>query len=238
MDPRKIHILKAIIETFIETGGPVGSQFLLESGKFEVSAATIRNDMADLESIGLIYQPHTSSGRIPTGKAFRMFVDTMMDDFPDQVMEKEIAMGELKKLQSQEIEIRLHNAVSVLARLSNCLSFATLPWKNEAYYLGIANVLKRPEFQDSLKASTVIEILEDKDRFLELLESLQIDRNIRAYIGEENAIPGIQSCTMLVTMYQVGSFIGAIGILGPVRMRYAYNMKILEAIRGDVEKVL
>ncbi len=237
MNPRKIHILKSIIETFIETGGPVGSQFLLDSGEFNVSSATIRNDMADLEEIGLIYQPHTSSGRIPTGKGFRMFVDQLMDNFADQVLEKKLAQADLDRLQTQELEIRLHNAVSILARLSNCLSFATLPWKNEAYYLGIANVLKRPEFQDTLMASTVIEMLEDKDQFLELLAGLQIDHQVRAYIGEENAIPGIQSCTLLVTLYKIGSYVGAIGILGPVRMRYAYNMQILDAIRGDVEKV-
>ena len=235
MDERKIRVLKAIIEHFIDSADPVGSRSLLTSGEFDVSAATIRNDMAYLESIGLIEQPHTSAGRVPTKKGFRMFVDELMDEIPDQAMEKQLAVQDFNTIQGTEIDARIRQAVSLMSNISTCIAFATLPWMSEAYYLGLTHVLRKKEFQDSVKASTIVEVLEDKDRFIELLLHLNIDRSIRAYIGEENALPGIGSCSMLVTLYEIGSYRGAIGILGPTRMRYAYNMKLLEKFRDNIE---
>ena len=76
--PRKQKILKAIVDSFIATGEPVGSKTLLSETGIEVSPATVRNDMADLASSGYIYQPHTSAGRIPSQKGFRYYIDRLM----------------------------------------------------------------------------------------------------------------------------------------------------------------
>ena len=235
MDERKIRILKAIIKHFVHSADPVGSQFLLDSGDFQVSSATIRNDMAYLESIGLIAQPYTSAGRVPTEKGFRMFVDEFMDEIPEQSWEKQKALLDIQQLQEQQLDIRVRSVVSIISKLTECVGFVTLPWMNDAYYLGISHVLKTPEFQDSLLASTVVEVLEDKDQFIKTLSQLEIDRSVRAYIGEENVIFGIHSCSLLVTMYERGSYRGAVGILGPTRMNYAYNIKVLEKLRSDIE---
>jgi len=235
MDDRKVRVLKSIIEQFVDSADPVGSNALLSSGDFKVSSATIRNDMAYLESIGLIYQPHTSSGRVPTMQGFRMFVDEIMDDFSDQAMEKQMAIEDINKIHVNQLDFRIRNAISVLSNLSQSVAFATLPWMNESYYLGLKHVLREKEFESAVQVSTIVEVLEDKDEFIKLLTGLEIDRDVKAYIGDENAIPGIKSCTMLVVMYERGSYRGAIGILGPTRMRYAYNMKLLEKLRDDIE---
>ena len=73
-------ILKAIIQNYLETGEPVGSRTLSKSTDLNLSSATIRNEMADLEDMGYIFQPHTSAGRIPSDKGYRLYVDMLMAD--------------------------------------------------------------------------------------------------------------------------------------------------------------
>src|SRR4051812_2794795 len=75
---REREVLRAVVQEYINTGGPVGSAQLLQRGEFEVSSATLRNVMADLEELGFLEKPHTSAGRIPTDRAYRFYVDTMV----------------------------------------------------------------------------------------------------------------------------------------------------------------
>ncbi len=211
---------------------PVGSKYLLEKMDLGVSPATIRNDMASLEKSGLLYQPYTSAGRIPTTKGFRLYVDDLME-VPGAIAQRDLAVEALRK---QVAEDRLYYAASLLARTCSNVSFATIPHKHQAYYLGLSNMLKSPEFHQSMEAYTVVQVLEDRDRFLELLEGLEIDRNIQVFIGEENAIEEIQSCSLIATTFnnpQLGE--GIIGILGPKRMNYAFNMGALEHVRKELE---
>src|SRR3989338_5258865 len=114
MMERKFLILKAIIESFVVGAEPVSSQFLLERGDFDVSSATIRNDMAILEEMGLIYQPHTSSGRVPTETGFRMFIDELMG-FPDKKLVRLQELNIKQILESQRIDQMIHNAVSFIS---------------------------------------------------------------------------------------------------------------------------
>src|SRR5258707_4170081 len=79
LDPRAQTLLKTLIERYIAEGQPVGSRTLSRYSGLELSPATIRNVMADLEDLGLIISPHTSAGRIPTARGYRLFVDTMLD---------------------------------------------------------------------------------------------------------------------------------------------------------------
>ena len=85
LSERKIKILQTIIRTYLETGEPVGSRTISKDTDLNLSSATIRNEMSDLEEMGYIIQPHTSAGRIPTDKAYRLYVDTMLDDKTSEV---------------------------------------------------------------------------------------------------------------------------------------------------------
>lgn len=80
LDDRKIKILYAVIRNYLETGEPVGSRTISKYTDLNLSSATIRNEMSDLEELGYIVQPHTSAGRIPTDKAYRFYVDTLMEE--------------------------------------------------------------------------------------------------------------------------------------------------------------
>lgn len=229
---RRFFILKAIVESFIETAEPVGSKYLVKRYNMEVSPATIRNEMAVLEHLGLIQQPFTSAGRVPTDLGFRMFVDDLMDEIPEVKSMKLQAVDEINKMQYED---RIYNAVSLLARACDNVSFAILPEKQKAYYLGLANILRKPEFTDSAKAYTVVKVLEDTDSFIQILNTLNIDEKTRVFIGRENVIPEIKSCSIIATNYTIEDYgTGIIGILGPIRMNYPFNMGALEYIRSNL----
>ena len=88
LDERKTKILQAIIRNYLETGEPVGSRTISKYTDLNLSSATIRNEMADLEELGYILQPHTSAGRIPSDKGYRFYVDTMMEEKEREVVER------------------------------------------------------------------------------------------------------------------------------------------------------
>ena len=228
---RKKEVLKAIIKQFIQTAEPVGSKTILVSYKFNVSPATIRNDMAQLEKSGLIAQPHTSAGRIPTTKGYRLFVDEMAD----YGAARKQAITQLHTIQAeykaQKVRETLYDAVSILARATSLVSFATTPDNPHTFFLGMSNVLRQPEFsQDTVRASEVIEVLEKGDNFISTLHDLEITSQVRTFIGEENILEKIQSCSIIVVRYQKEGFQGFLGLLGPKRMNYAYNIVMLEEI--------
>lgn len=228
MDPRKQRILQAIVEQFIQSASPVGSKLLYEEYDFDVSPATIRNEMAALEREGFIAQPHTSAGRVPTSLAYRLFVDRMKLNL--QVMQQakqdiELAKREFYLNKAKE---KLHELVSILASVTSNVCFATLPENRRLFYMGISNVLRQPEFLSNPAAATkVVEVLEHQ--FAELLDSLEIGVEPQFYIGKENLIPQIQSCSLLVQRYEYRGFSGVIGVLGSVRMNYAYNLAALKS---------
>ena len=86
LDERKIKILNAIIQTYLETGEPVGSRTISRFTDLKLSSATIRNEMSDLEEMGYILQPHTSAGRIPSDKGYRFYVDNLMKVKSEEVV--------------------------------------------------------------------------------------------------------------------------------------------------------
>ncbi|MBU1992357.1 MAG: DeoR family transcriptional regulator [Patescibacteria group bacterium] len=234
---RRDEVLKAIVKHFIQTAEPVGSQTILVSYKFSVSPATIRNDMASLENEGMIFQPHTSSGRVPTDMGYRRYVNEMLD-YNQARKEAQKALAKVtQRYEIDKIKEKMYDAVSLLARATKNASFATLPDNNRAFYLGFSDVLKQPEFADSsINASQVIEVFEKSDNFVTILNGLKIGHRARAFIGKENAIPQIQSCSIVVVEYNVDRTKGYLGLLGPTRMNYAFNMAMVDQIKELLEK--
>lgn len=120
---RKLTILKAIIRNYLETGEPVGSRTLSKYTDLNLSSATIRNEMADLEDLGYIFQPHTSAGRIPSDKGYRLYVDMLME-------EKEQELSELKNImleKTDKVDKVLKQAARVLAVNTNYATMVSAP---------------------------------------------------------------------------------------------------------------
>lgn len=128
---RKKLILKAIVEAHIEGGEPVGSKYITESKQLSCSSATIRNEMAELESLGYLEQPHTSAGRVPSKKGYRFYVDTLLEDYA--MTAREIAqINQLMKVKISELDRILDKASKVAADLTNYPAFAIQPREHSA----------------------------------------------------------------------------------------------------------
>ena len=231
MQDRQRQILKAIIQEFVQTAEPVGSKTIMVSYKFDVSPATIRADMADLEKEGLLTQPHTSAGRIPTDAGYRFFVNDIVDIEQTRIEASSIVAQLKKEFSKDKLKRQIHDAVGLLSKATNNISFATLP-DSRTFYLGISNILKSPEFlRDPMQASQVIEVFEDNDNFLNFLQTTDDSpENIQIFIGKENFLEKIQSCSLIISKYNTENYSGYIGIMGPTRMNYPYNTVILEEI--------
>ncbi len=123
LDERKMKILQAIIRNYLETGEPVGSRTISKYTDLNLSSATIRNEMADLEELGYIVQPHTSAGRIPSDKGYRLYVDHMME-------EKEREVEELRELlleREDKMDHLLKQVAKVLAQNTNYATMISAP---------------------------------------------------------------------------------------------------------------
>lgn len=123
LDERKMKILQAIIRTYLETGEPVGSRTISKYTDLNLSSATIRNEMSDLEELGYIVQPHTSAGRIPSDKGYRLYVDELME-------EKDREVDELKELMLERVdkmELLLKQVARVLAANTNYATMISTP---------------------------------------------------------------------------------------------------------------
>ncbi len=123
LDERKTKILQAIIRNYLETGEPVGSRTISKYTDLNLSSATIRNEMADLEELGYIVQPHTSAGRIPSDKGYRFYVDSMMEDKEREIVE----MKDMLVEKQDKMEVLLKQVAKVLAQNTNYATMISAP---------------------------------------------------------------------------------------------------------------
>ena len=173
LDERKTKILQAIIKNYLETGEPVGSRTISKYTDLNLSSATIRNEMADLEELGFIIQPHTSAGRIPSDKGYRFYVDAMMlehekevEQLKDVLLEKEEKLDHMLKQAAKLMAINTNYATMVTAPRSsrNVLKFLQLSRMDASHILAVivieGNVIKNTviEVAESLNDETMLKL--------------------------------------------------------------------------------
>ncbi len=230
MNERQSHVLAAIVEEYTKSATPVGSQILIDRYGFDVSSATLRNDMLALEKAGYLYQPHTSAGRIPTDEGFRYYVEEIM---PDEAL----SVAEQKRLQKELLMLRAKHArlgrstAKLLSTLSGNLAVTGLADRSELYDFGMKELLGNPEFHDLDEMCRLVEALDSlDDRFDTILRELAAGET-RIFIGKENPIAEISNCSMMVTPYESEEGQGILAIIGPKRMKYAKNKSLLEHMK-------
>lgn len=130
LSERKLKILQAIIQDFVQSAEPVGSRTLSKKYNLGISPATIRNEMADLEDMGYIKQPHTSAGRVPSDKAYRLYVDSIMDKYILSDQQKKFIKGKILD-DLIELDKTIQKASSILSELTQLTSFALTPKNDE-----------------------------------------------------------------------------------------------------------
>ena len=135
LDERARALLKTLVERYIAEGQPVGSRTLSRASGLELSPATIRNVMADLEELGLIASPHTSAGRVPTARGYRLFVDTMLTSRPVNLAEVPPEMVRVREqLHPDQPQRVIAQAASLLSSLSNFVGVVTAPRKASVFH--------------------------------------------------------------------------------------------------------
>ena len=235
MTERQIQILAAIIEQHAEIAAPVGSVMLAKL--FNVSSATIRSEMAKLEEMGLIMQPHTSAGRIPTDIGYRFYVNMLTES--DAKLLPSVDRG------ARTIEARVNNhldradrairsAVDSLVDLTHNLGIATIG--DQLYMSGIGNLFSQPEFMQADHAQAVARLLDNIEPWL---REASPNEPLNVFIGAENPIGKSTGVSLIISSFRSPySDRSYIGVLGSTRQSYAKVMRLVRHAGAMLEEVL
>ncbi|MCL2059021.1 MAG: heat-inducible transcriptional repressor HrcA [Oscillospiraceae bacterium] len=131
LDYRKRRILQAIIDEYIDTAEPVGSRSIAKNHELNLSSATIRNEMADLEDMGLIAQPHTSAGRVPSDKGYRLYVDSLME-LRDLTLDEINAVTSELNIKINELGAVIRNASAIISKLTKYTAVSLTPIQDDS----------------------------------------------------------------------------------------------------------
>ena len=213
---------------------PVGSNLLAKA--FNVSSATIRAEMAELERLGYISQPHTSAGRVPTDKGYRYYVN--------ELNENQLTNEDLERRDERALAVRVHeggvperiirNAVDTLVELTHNLGLATIG--NQLYISGLSNLFGQPEFIGGQQVRQVAQLLDNLEPWL---RETAPNQPLNVYIGRENPIGRSAGASLIISRFRSSfSDNSYIGILGPTRQQYRDVMHLVSRAGQELEETL
>jgi transcriptional regulator of heat shock response len=238
MSSRRLEILRAIVDEYVATQEPVGSKAIAERHGLGISPATIRNEMAVLEEEGLIKQPHTSAGRIPTDLGYRVFVDKLATVKPLSPAERRAIETFLEG--SSDLEELLKKSVKLLADITKQVAVVTYPIigdsREKLAVSGTAHLARSGE-DLGLTLSPILEALEEQVVLMRLLDEANSTVHVR--IGREQMETNLQTTSLVTVGYGAESAqLGALGVLGPTRMDYAGSIAAVDAVARYVGRFL
>lgn len=241
---RQEGILFAIIEEYAEMAAPVGSVTLAKL--FQVSSATIRTEMAQLEAMGYIAQPHTSAGRVPTDAGYRYYVNTL-SEHPEVIENQNYAKVPMRlnadngasERENRVLEVRVNaqtradfairGAVDSLVELTGNLGLATIG--DQLYISGMSRLFTQPEFLDNERVRAVAQILDNLEPWL---REAAPGQPLNIFIGQENPIGKTSQVSLIISRFRSPfSDASYIGVLGPTRQNYSRVMSLVRHA-GDV----
>lgn len=233
MTERQKQILSSIIEQYAEVASPVGSNLLAKA--FNVSSATIRAEMAELERLGFIAQPHTSAGRVPTDQGYRFYVNDLSEHKIERLPESRIEKALASRVQQAGAPERMiRNAVDTLVELTHNLGLATIG--NQLYISGLSNLFGQPEFVNALQVQQVASLLDNLEPWL---REAAPNEPLSVYIGQENPIGRSAGASLIISRFRSPfSDRSYIGTLGPTRQQYRDVMSLVARAGQELEEVL
>ncbi len=236
---RQEGILFAIIEEYAEVATPVGSITLAKL--FDVSSATIRAEMARLEDMGYIAQPHTSAGRVPTDAGYRYYVNALSDGkerrdvaIKDKPTERGNRVLEVRVTSQTRADYAIRGAVDSLVELTGNLGLATIG--EQLYIAGISKLFTQPEFMDNERVQAVAELLDNLEPWL---REAAPGQPLNIFIGHENPIGKTSQVSLIISRFRSPySDKSYIGVLGPTRQNYSRVMSLVRYAGNVLEEVL
>jgi len=225
---RKDRILSIVVDEYVQSISPVSSQFITEEYFPDLSSATIRNILSELEEEGYLTHPHTSAGRIPTQNGYRYYVDHLMDELKLLEAEKNRIQSEYTK-KMRELEAILTKTSEVISNMTHYTSIISVDGRTDKIFCrGTSFVAEFPEFHDFVRIRYILSMLEEKDRLLEVINR-NLERKIGIFIGQEIACADIDNCSLVVSCYsKKGGPSGRLAVLGPTRMDYERVVSTLD----------
>lgn len=215
---RQIEILKSLIEEYIETASPVGSETLEKKHNLSASPATIRNEMVRLTELSYLQKPHTSAGRVPTPMGMKFYVTQLMKEKELSVKE-EVTVKEKVWDYRASMEAFMRELTRALAERTGTLALATTNAGN-FYTAGFALILDKPEFFDIDMTKTLLTAIDELESLRTMFASVT-DEEVHVLMGDDLGplLPGPYGCVF--THYKApNNFQGSIGVMGPVRLNY------------------
>lgn len=235
LSQRQINIIKAIVEEYTETALPVGSETIDKKYNLGISPATIRNEMIRLEDLGYIKQLHTSSGRIPTSQAIKLYISELMKEEELPVSE-EVEVKERVWDVRHEISKLLTEATRVLSEKTGNIAVAITD-KGDIYSSGYSNILSMPEFFDIDVTKTVLTMIESHSRMLELFSLTTTDETLHVLLGDDFDSEYLYPCAIAYIDFTTGPYKGYLGVVGPARLDYPRVMPILRHFNELMEEI-
>lgn len=234
---RQQDLLKAIVELYVKTGEPIGSENIEKHYNLGVSPATIRNEMVKLTEAGYLKQPHTSAGRIPTSMGFRIYIQELMKE-KDLPVSAEVSMKEnLWQMRHQESRL-LREAVRGLASRCQMLALA-INDEGEMYYAGAANILDFPEFEDIDVARFVLSLFDEYPTLQQIIGQAKGVDPLHILFGDEMGFEYLRPTSFVFSKY-IGrqGREGVVGVIGPARMNFPVVLPYVKYTSLLIEQAL
>ena len=234
---RQQALLKAIVEEYIESAEPIGSEVIERKYNLGVSPATIRIEMGKLTEMGYLRQPHTSAGRTPTSMGMRFYIDQLMKEKQLPVT-AEVSIKEKMWQQRYKQERLIKEAVSALAQRLDMVGLA-IDDEGQLFYAGAANILDWPEFYDIDVTRFVLSLFDENPRLQEIIGRAVGTDPIHILFGEDMEFEYLRPCSFVFTKYDVkAEKTGVIGVIGPARMNFPVVLPYVKYVRDLLNEAI
>jgi heat-inducible transcriptional repressor len=235
---RQIQILRCIVEEFIETAEPVGSESLERKYSLGISPATIRNEMSSLVNLGYLKKSHSSSGRAPTSLGLKYYVRNLIKpqslSIKDEVSTKEKVWD-----YRTEFDRLLKELTRELATRTRSMAVATTD-QGHLVVTGASNLLEQPEFYDIDVTKTVLSLLDRRDYWFELIQrSLggAFEQDFHLLLGEDLGLELLEPCGFIYQHYEAGPYKGVMGVVGPARQHYSEIIPLVNYFSSLIKQI-
>jgi heat-inducible transcriptional repressor len=232
---RQVQILRAIIEEYIQTAEPVGSDTLDKKFNIGVSPATIRNEMVYLTNQGYLQKTHSSAGRAPTPLAMKLYVNELMKERELTVAEEVSTKQKVWQHRDQFDEL-MHDLAKVLAERTRALGITVVNSPQEegyqVHHSGYANLFSMPEFEDHNVTRNVLELIEEAKVLEEIFNLGANESQIRVVYGAELGGKFLDPVCVIYTTFQANDMTCNVGVIGSWRFDYSYVAPMLRYVGG------
>lgn len=232
---RQIELLNAIIKEHMESAEPVGSVEVVTKYNFKCSPATIRNEMAKLINMGYLEMFHTSSGRVPTKLAYKLYLEEILEELELPVLQEVALKQRLWGSKTDGYKL-LKDATLALAESIKELVIATTD-EGFVIHAGASNLLDNKEFEDIDSAKTALTILDNYEVLNQIFKKSVFGEEIRYVIGDEIGIQNLERGAFVFTEYKSGNKHGYISVFGPSRMHYNNIVPSLKYTKRLIEEL-